>query len=44
MARGTLFDINHNIFLDLSPIVMGTKINKCDLITLKSFSTATSDK
>ena len=39
----TLFDINHsNIFLDLSPRVMEmkTKINKWDLIKLKSFCTA----
>ena len=38
----TLFDINHrNIFLDLSPRVMEikTKINKWDLIKLKSFCT-----
>ena len=39
----TLFDIYHsNIFLDLSSIVMETKtkINKWDLIKLKSFCTA----
>ena len=39
----TLFDINHsNIFLDLSPRVMETKakINKWNLIKLKSFGTA----
>ena len=39
----TLFDVNHrNIFLDLSPRVMDikTKINKWDLIKLKSFCTA----
>ena len=39
----TLFDITHsNIFLDLSPRVMeiNTKINKWDLIKLKSFCTA----
>ena len=39
----TLFDINcSNIFLDLSPRVMEikTKINKWDLIKLKSFCTA----
>ena len=39
---GTLFDINHsNIFLDPSPRVMETKakINKWDLIKLKSFCT-----
>ena len=39
----TLFDINRsNIFLDLSPRVMEirTKINKWDLIKLKSFCTA----
>ena len=38
-----LFDITHsNIFLDLSPRVMeiNTKINKWDLIKLKSFCTA----
>ena len=38
-----LFDINHsNIFLDPSPRVMEikTKINKWDLIKLKSFCTA----
>ena len=38
-----LFDINHsNIFLDLSPRVMEikAKINKKDLIKLKSFCTA----
>ena len=38
-----LFDINHsNIFLDSSPRVMGkkAKVNKCDLINLKSFHTA----
>ena len=38
----TLFDINHiNTFLDPSPRVMETKtkINKWDLIKLKSFST-----
>ena len=37
----TLFDINrrHN-FLDLSPRVTETKINKWDLIKLKSFCTA----
>ena len=37
----TLFDINHsNIFFDLSPRVMEikTKINKWDLIKLKSFA------
>ena len=37
----TLFDIYHsNIFLDLSPRVMETKtkINKWDLIKLKSFA------
>ena len=40
---GTLFDISHsNIFLDLSPKAKGTKakINKWDLINLKSFCTA----
>ena len=40
---GTLFDINHsNTFLDPSPRVMEmkTKINKWDLIKLKSFCTA----
>ena len=40
---GTLFDINcSNIFLDPSPRVMEikTKINKWDLIKLKSFCTA----
>ena len=39
----TLFDINRsNIFLDLSPRIMGikAKINKWDLIKLKSFGTA----
>ena len=39
----TLFDINHsNIFFDLSPRVIDikTKINKWDLIKLKSFCTA----
>ena len=39
----TLFDINHSsIFLDPSPRVMEikTKINKWDLIQLKSFYTA----
>ena len=39
----TLFDINYsNIFLDLCPRVMEikTKINKWDLIKLKSFCTA----
>ena len=39
----TLFDINHsNIFLDPPPRVMEikTKINKWDLIKLKSFCTA----
>ena len=39
----TLFDINHgNIFFNLSPRVMEikTKINKWDLIELKSFCTA----
>ena len=39
----TLFDINcSNIFLDLSPRIMGikAKINKWDLIKLKSFGTA----
>ena len=37
----TLFDINcSNIFLDLSPRVMEIKINKWDLIKLKSFRTA----
>ena len=39
----TLFDINHsNISLDLSPKTKGTKakINKWDLIKLKSFCTA----
>ena len=40
-----LFDINHsNIFLDSSPRVMEKKkkikVNKCDLINLKSFYTA----
>ena len=38
----TLFDVNHsNIFLDWSPRVMEirTKINKWDLIKLKSFCT-----
>ena len=45
--RGRIFfEINHsNIFLDPSPTVMGTKtngkkINKWDLIKLKSFCTA----
>ena len=35
-----LFDINHNILLDLSPRVMETKtkINKWDLIKLKRFA------
>ena len=40
---GTFFDINHsNIFLDPPPRVMKitTKINKCNLIKLKSFCTA----
>ena len=39
----TLLDINRsNIFLDASPRVMGlkTKINKWDLLKLKSFCTA----
>ena len=39
----TLFDTDHsNIFFDPSPRVMEikTKINKCDLIKLKSFCTA----
>ena len=39
----TLFGINHSsMFLDQSPRVMGikTKINKWDLIKLKSFCTA----
>ena len=39
----TLFDINHSkIFFDLPPRVMEikTKMNKCDLIKLKSFCTA----
>ena len=39
----TFFDINHsNIFLDPPPRVMKitTKINKCNLIKLKSFCTA----
>ena len=39
----TVFDINHsNIFFDLPPTVMKIKIkiNKWDLIKLKSFSTA----
>ena len=37
----TLFDINHsNIFLDPPPRVMKIKINKRDLIKLKSFYTA----
>ena len=39
----TLFDINHSkIFFDPSPRIMKieTKINKWDLIKLKSFSTA----
>ena len=39
----TLFDINHRkIFIDPPPRVMErkTKINKCDLIKLKSFYTA----
>ena len=39
----TLFDINHSkIFFDPPPIEMEikTKINKCDLMKLKSFSTA----
>ena len=41
--RKTLFDINHSkIFLDHPPRVMKikTKINKWDLIKLKSFCTA----
>ena len=39
----TLFDINHSkIFFDPLPTVMKikTKINKCDLMRLKSFCTA----
>ena len=38
----TLFDINHNFFLDLSPKAKETKakINKWDLIKLKSLCTA----
>ena len=39
----TLFDINHSkIFFDPPPRVMKikTKINKCDLMKLKSFCTA----
>ena len=37
----TLFDINcSNTFLDPPPRVMKTKINKWDLIKLKSFCTA----
>ena len=39
----TLFDMNHrNVFLDLSPRVMGikAKINKWNLIKPKSFCTA----
>ena len=36
----TLFDINcNNIFFDLSPRIMEIKINKWDLIKLKSFCT-----
>ena len=37
-----LFDINHKILFDLPPRVMEikTKINKWDLIKLKSFSTS----
>ena len=43
----TLFDINHrNIFLDPPPRVMEikTKINKWDIIELKSFCTAKETK
>ena len=43
----TLFDINrNNIYLDTSPRVMEikTKINKWDLIKLKSFCTAKETK
>ena len=43
LFRSTLFDINYsNIFFDPSPSVMEikTKINKWDLIKLKSFCTA----
>ena len=37
----TLFDINHSkIFFDTSPRVMEIKINKWDLMKLKSFCTA----
>ena len=37
----TLFDINHSkIFFDSPPRVMEIKINKCDLMKLKSFCTA----
>ena len=35
-----LFDINHKIFYDPPPREIKTKINKWDLIKLKSFITA----